>query len=833
MSGQGRKTPIEQFLEWLRPEGPWHLSAFDPEGGPCEARSFTPDTAHQIAGWIERNNLKEKRNIYFTPNRLRPEAASKMKPTKADIEAVEFAHVDLDVPKNNQKLFLARPFAEKAELFEKQLDRLVREFGEKLAEPGAVLPSVTWKSGGGMWALWRLAEPLSVEDGECPAARAANEALIELLDPWADKGTHNIDRIARLPGTVNWPNKKKREQGRAQKKAGNPEVLGSSTTDPAALIGWAEARAPKSKKSGRPDRATAGSKQGVPSCPDHPLLAPFDPADMPTLSGDVLEDLAPYGLSDRTLRLIANWTDGLDPEDVARKQEEADTSPSGLAWEIWCEFARRGVPVTVAVAVAEYPDWAVWNEYFGRPEKKLKRTDLLREFANAVERVAAEDAQGGAGTPFWGPDAPPGGDDGVTPRDGFRRDPKSKAIIRDSQHNMRHAIAKLGVRLSFDEFANKLLIEGFEGEGPEFDDGAEEALWLAVHERWFKPERAVWEPLTRRVARENRFHPVLDFLDALPQWDRVERLDTWLTEYGAADDTAFVRAAGALTLIAAVRRVRQPGCKFDEMLVLESPEGFGKSTAIATLLPTTAWFSDSMSFGMEGRETLEAVTGKWIIEVAELKGLRKSEVEARKAFLSRTEDRGRLAYARNVSSVPRCCVFIGTTNDSEYLGGTTGNRRFWPVKVGRFDLDRLAADRDQLWAEAAHREAAGESIRLDPALWDDAKAEQDARLVGSAVLDRLEEVLCDDDGNPCEGKITAKAIRDILGIDANANASANQKLYDDMGAAMQRLGWKRATRQLRGRKVRCYVRGEREVWWSLRNDGRGGWYLVDEDGEKF
>lgn len=833
MSGQGRKTPIEQFLEWLRPEGPWHLSAFDPEGGPREARSFTPDTAHQIADWIEHHNQKLRRNIYFTPNRLRPDAANKLKPTKADIETVEFAHVDLDVPKNTQKLFLARPFAEKAELFEKQLDRLEREFGEKIAEPGAVLPSAIWKSGGGMWALWRLAEPLAVEDGECPAARASNEALIELLPPWADKGTHNIDRIARLPGTTNWPNKKKREQGRAEKKAGNA-TIGRSTSDPAALIGWAEARASKPKKSSRPDRATAGSKQGVPSCPDHPLLAPFNPADMPTLSGDVNKDLAPYGLSDRVRRLIVKWTNGLAPEDIARKHEEgSDTSPSGWAWEIWCEFARRRIPVALAVAVAEYRGWAVWQEYFGRPDKKLTRERLLSQFERAVEKVAEEVAQTGGASPFWGAADLSGGDNVVTPPDEFRRDPKSNAIIRDSQHNMRHAIAKLGVRLSFDEFANKLLIEGFEGEGPEFDDGAEETLWLAVHERWFKPERAVWEPLTRRVARENRFHPVLDYLDALPQWDRVERLDTWLTEYGAADDTAFVRAAGALTLIAAVRRVRQPGCKFDEMLVLESPEGFGKSTAIATLLPTTAWFSDSMSFGMEGRETLEAVTGKWIIEVAELKGLRKSEVEARKAFLSRTEDRGRLAYARNVSSVPRRCIFIGTTNDSEYLGGTTGNRRFWPVKVGRFDLDRLAADRDQLWAEAAHREAAGESIRLDPALWDDARAEQDARLVGSAVLERLEEVLCDDDGNQCEGKITAKAIRDILGIDANANASANQKLYDDMGAAMQRLGWKRTSRQLRGKKVRCYVRGEREVWWSIRNDGRGGWYLVDEDGEKF
>src|SRR5690606_5564456 len=141
------------------------------------------------------------------------------------------------------------------------------------------------------------------------------------------------------------------------------------------------------------------------------------------------------------------------------------------------------------------------------------------------------------------------------------------------------------------------------------------------------------------------------------------------------------------------------------------------------------YFTDEFQLGMNSQKTLEAISGKWLIEVAELSGIRKGEVETIKATISRRTDRARKAYDRLVSEVPRQCVFIGSTNADRYLRDAPGNRRFWPVKIERCRLDELRKDRDQLWAEAAHREAAGESIRLDAALWPVAGAEQELRKV--------------------------------------------------------------------------------------------------------
>ena len=204
-----------------------------------------------------------------------------------------------------------------------------------------------------------------------------------------------------------------------------------------------------------------------------------------------------------------------------------------------------------------------------------------------------------------------------------------------------------------------------------------------------------------------RFHPVLDHLMALPKWDGVARLDTWLIDCAEAEDTEYTRAVSRLPLLAAVRRVRQPGCKFDEMLTLQGLQGSGKSSALAILAGNPEWFSDQISFSARDKEVIEQLAGFWIIEVAELKGMRTAEIEHRKAFMSRQRDRGRLAYAMTVSDVPRQCIFIGTTNEERFLRDYTGHRRDWPVRVGRFDLGRLRRDRDQLWAEAVVREAKG------------------------------------------------------------------------------------------------------------------------------
>jgi predicted P-loop ATPase len=179
-------------------------------------------------------------------------------------------------------------------------------------------------------------------------------------------------------------------------------------------------------------------------------------------------------------------------------------------------------------------------------------------------------------------------------------------------------------------------------------------------------------------------------------------------------------------LLAAVRRVRQPGCKFDFILVLEGPQGVGKSTLLR-ILAGDENFSDNEILGYQKREQQEAVQGIWIYELAELDGMSKSEVTRVKLFASKQCDMARPAYHHGRVDRPRRCVFVATTNEDTYLRDATGNRRFWPVKVGKIDLAGVARDRDQLWAEAAAMEATGEGLVIAEGLWTQAAIEQKAR----------------------------------------------------------------------------------------------------------
>lgn len=203
-----------------------------------------------------------------------------------------------------------------------------------------------------------------------------------------------------------------------------------------------------------------------------------------------------------------------------------------------------------------------------------------------------------------------------------------------------------------------------------------------------------------------------EYLNALV-WDQKPRIERWLIDYAGAPDTEYVRAVSRKVLIAAVRRARQPGCRFDEMLILESPQGTGKSRALRILAVEDAWFADKLPLG--AREILETTEGKWIVEASELTLLRQTDVGALKACLSRQHDEARLRYQTTVSRVPRQFLIVGTMNTTEdSLHEPTGNRRLMWVRVQRFNLEQLRTDRDQLWAEAAEAEALGESIRLNP-----------------------------------------------------------------------------------------------------------------------
>ena len=244
------------------------------------------------------------------------------------------------------------------------------------------------------------------------------------------------------------------------------------------------------------------------------------------------------------------------------------------------------------------------------------------------------------------------------------------------------------------------------------------------------------------VANKIRIHPLRDYLNHL-RWDGVSRLETWVTDYLGVADTPLSRAVGSRWMISAVARVLRPGCKADHMMILEGPQGAKKSTALKVLAGDD-WFTDELA-EIGSKDAAQQMRGIWIIEIAELDAFSRAEVSRIKSFLTRTVDRYRPPYERYVIDAPRQCVFAGSVNPDTYLRDETGNRRFWPLRCGRIDIDAISRDRDQLWAEAVARFHDGAIWWLDdPDLIAAANAEQEARYQGDAWDARIDHWLAFD-----------------------------------------------------------------------------------------
>lgn len=255
-----------------------------------------------------------------------------------------------------------------------------------------------------------------------------------------------------------------------------------------------------------------------------------------------------------------------------------------------------------------------------------------------------------------------------------------------------------------------------------------------------------------KVSDDRSYHPIREYIDMLPPWDGIRRVDTLLIDYLGARDNEYIRAVTRKTLCAAIRRVIDPGIKFDTMLVLNGPQGIGKSTLIARL--AGEWFSDSLNLSdTKDKTAAEKLQGYWILEIGELAGLRKAEVETLRSFLSRQNDIYRAAFGKHATPHPRQCIFFGTTNaESGYLRDTTGNRRFWPVKTPgggtKHSWDLSSEEIRQIWAEVLEYVNAGEKLHLDPETEIMAKEEQREALESDEreglVREYLETLLPED-----------------------------------------------------------------------------------------
>jgi putative DNA primase/helicase len=385
---------------------------------------------------------------------------------------------------------------------------------------------------------------------------------------------------------------------------------------------------------------------------------------------------------------------------------------------------------------------------------------------------------------------------------------KSPTGIATSLENALVAIKMLKVECSYDVFHDKIHVTNLDdiAESESVEGFEQIALLLrrkVLLEWGFDPGQQHMEHALKLECLDHTFDPVREYLDEL-SWDGVPRIDRWLTRYCGAEDTQLNRAMGRKWFIAGVRRVRQPGCKFDTMLVLEGYQGQGKSTLLLILAGGDENFSDAEIIGDGKKEQQEAVQGVWIYEIGELEGMTKSDVTSIKLFLSKTHDRARPAFGRARVDRARRCVFSGTTNDDTYLRDTTGNRRVWPVKTrGLVDLEGVRRDRDQLWAEAAAMEAGGELLTLPPDLWGVAGEVQQARLTHDPWLDTIETHLAglrEDkmrDGEYCVGiddngdrqwRVASSYLLGsmVLGIPLVGQTAATTRRLADV---MRGLGW--------------------------------------------
>lgn len=339
-------------------------------------------------------------------------------------------------------------------------------------------------------------------------------------------------------------------------------------------------------------------------------------------------------------------------------------------------------------------------------------------------------------------------------------------------------------------------------------------LWFETHPHpkalRFKPRISDLLDGFFAAAYANKFNPVRKYLDSLPKWDGVERLDFWLSKYCGAEDNLYTQKVGAKTLIAAVARIYTPGIKFDNLLILEGPQGSGKSSVCKIL--GVNWFSEMVCDLNRNREVIENILGAWVLEFSEMSVLsRESEMRRIKSFLSREADSGRMAYAKFTGKYPRQCVFIGTINpEGGYLSDPTGNRRFWPVKTGdRINLKGLEKARDQIYAEARLRVKGGESPMVtgsDEYLRDFyalCGVETEERECEDTWVDKIDEYIKRMAENDITEFQTKDIAHDALGIPARS--------YNPRGAearrianAMRTLDYNHSILKRGGRSVRVW-----------------------------
>lgn len=353
-----------------------------------------------------------------------------------------------------------------------------------------------------------------------------------------------------------------------------------------------------------------------------------------------------------------------------------------------------------------------------------------------------------------------------------------KKTLRNLMVSLQNA-AGLGKSIKFNEFTGRV-----EWKGEPLKDEDTVDIRLILEDTGLEPITSDVLPAVIRHAHDNAYDPVREYLDGLT-WDKTPRIDRWLAEYMDAPDHKIIEVFAAKFLIGSVARVYQPGCQMDNILVFEGKQGAGKTMAVSALFGRPYMISSISDF--KSKEASIALQGRWVAEIAELAALKKTDITDVKKFITETVDQFRPVHGKNTIDRPRRCVFIGTTNERQYLKDSTGNRRFWPVPCGDVDVTRIEADRDQLWAEAVARFNLGERwwITNTETLTQAENIQSDR-----ATQDPWGEIIDAWLDAPEHGSITfvtvARLLRDAIKMDI-----ARQSKFDEMRVSehMVRRGW--------------------------------------------
>lgn len=528
---------------------------------------------------------------------------------------------------------------------------------------------------------------------------------------------------------------------------------------------------------------------------------------------------------------------------------------------------REGFEEDLSITSMGIIDWGVWDQGDARQGARtaidlvmewrgLSNGDALRWLASQLglqltppqapkgQGRAQAASRGGEGSARSAP-GHEAEDGGSTPGDGSAKEPQAEAAkpreshkdewrrrllgtgsggLKDCRENIFHILSEhpdLKGSVAFDEFAYRIIKmkappwPSSEGEWTNNDD-YELGLWLSQHEGLSVRSEGTLAAGVAMAAYRAKFHPVRAYLDPLV-WDGVERLKHWVHECLGAEDKTYHQMIGTWFLMGMVNRVLNPGCQMDNMITLEGGQGEGKSSSLRVL--AGEWFADT-PLKIGDKDAVLNLAGKWLYEIAEMDSFNRAEVTAVKQYITSRIDRVREPYTRRPADRPRTCVLGGTTNQDEYLKDSTGARRFWPIAVKRLDLAKLAAWRDQLFAEAKHLLSKGEHYwptKEEERLY--ILPEQEDREIIDPWLEMI-AIWVDDLDQRLRVRFTsAQLLTECIRVPADRIDGA-RSMATRIGMIMHKLGWKRE-RQTSGKRLWYYVRPAAEGA-ALTDSAAGG-----------